>query len=179
MVFLHLPVANVGSAPSWPIRNLGIWRRSAEPLQRRASAASTPMQGLCAAVKLLHRPGRPSRPRAPYLLGHSGGKQAAALTWWWENVRSLRVTRWWIHSSAQSPGRARLTPSVAEPEYFHRGGQNETIAHTGVAHEQIFRIQIAVDLLVFLGINISPVSQVQPCHTIKFGYLNKLFIKKC
>lgn len=45
--------------------------------------------------------------------------------------------------------------AVAEPDYFHRGRQTDTIAHTGVAHKLIsyfFSVwQVAVDLVVFLS----------------------------
>lgn len=62
-------------------------------LQRRVSAASTPMQRLCAADKLLHWPGRLSSLRLhAVLVGDTDVKPAAALTWWSEDVRGLRVT---------------------------------------------------------------------------------------
>lgn len=73
------------------------------------------------------------------LIGDTNGKQAAALTWWSESVRRLRVTDWRTHSSSLSSGPPHLTPShaVAEPEHFHRGGQSGTIAHTGAARKLI------------------------------------------
>lgn len=122
---------------TWQILNLRIWRCAAEPrrcsvyahaetLRRRTTAAL----GWAPVLSSLHA----------VLIGDTNGKEAAALTWWSENVRRLRVTDWRTHSSSLSSGPPHLTPShaVAEPEHFHRGGQSETIAHTGAARKLIF-----------------------------------------
>lgn len=142
MVLSELPVGNVGSAPDVWFWTWG-FGAAAEPLQRLH-----PCRGSAA----VNRPGRPSRPQnvptwRDILVGnrrqllpdggrmsagsgsHAGASTAAL------GLRDVRVSR----------------TSVAEPEHFHRGGPNETIAQKGVAHEPIFRFQIAVDLLVFLG----------------------------
>lgn len=122
---------------TWQTLNLRIWRCAAaqrfcsvyaheETVRRRPTAALrwTPVLPSLHAV----------------LIGETGVKQAAALTWWSENVRRLRVTDWRIHRSAFTSGPPHLTPAhaVVEPEHFHRGGQSETIAHTGVARKPIF-----------------------------------------
>lgn len=144
-VLWELPVGNVGSAPRCLVLNSRLRRRSG------ASAASPPMQGLCcsetAAPSRAPVPSSQSSPAGTFWGGtrrqllpdggrtsagsgsHAGASTAAL------GLRDVRVSR----------------TSVAEPEHFHRGGPNETIAHTGVAHEHVFRVQIAVDLLVFLG----------------------------
>lgn len=169
MVLSELPVGNVASAPWGLILNLGVWRRSAEA-----------PQGVGAAVKLPHRPGRPSRPHSRCLVGQSGGKQAAALTWWRENVRRLRVARWRIRSSAQSPGRERLTPSVAEPEHFTGVARIRPLLTQGWPTFRSLGFKLLWIYLCFLAINvfIYIVTQVQPCHTIKFGYVNLLFMNE-
>lgn len=172
MVLSELPVGNVGSAPPMAGSELG----GLAP-QRRGSAAPTPMQSLCAAVKRLHRPGRPSRPRGRCLVGgetgasgwnrrqllpdggrmsadsgsHAGASTAAL------SLRDVRVSRLQWRSQNIFTGVARMRPLLTQG-----WPRNRSLG---------FKLLWIYLCLLARNVFISTVNQVQPC-------LNQLFMKE-
>lgn len=140
------PVANANSAP---YDRFWTWEFGVA-LQRRGSAASTPMQRLCAAggKKLPHRTGRPVLPSLHVvLMGNADVQEAAAPTWSVGGCPEAQGHRR-VHPRQRSVFRTSASHAFTRSggaRTFSQvgGGQSETIAHTGVARKLTF-VKVAV-----------------------------------